>query len=181
MLVSIVGMPGSYKTTWLTALAYDAYQSGRNVMSNYDLYFPPERAAGQILPLDLARLGEAKDTLWDLFLALDEIHVYFDARRSGSEQNVKGTQILAQARKRNCDVAGTMLRFGDVDLRYRSNCALLFLMRRPDPMRDMGNAWLYDPRSMNRLLPKPIAFDPTPVFPLFDTHQRQEVKPTEPQ
>lgn len=177
MLLALVGPPGSYKTTFLTALAYDAYLDGKDVMSNYTLRFDRPRGAGKVIPLNLSLLGLEEGGMESVFVALDEIHVWFDAKRHMSQENIDGSHILLQARKRECDVAGTSQSFRYVEGRFRTNCDILFLMKRPYPDKEIAWAYAYDPRAMRRILRDPIEFNPRPVYPLFDTHERMKKAP----
>lgn len=174
MLIAGVGRPGSYKTTWLTAMTYDAYLEGRDVMANYTLRFPRARGSGRVLPLNLDELGTEESTIEGVFVALDEIHVWFDARRSMKAENIEGSHILLQARKRDSDVAGTSQSFRYVEGRFRDNCDLLFLHKRPYPDKEMGHVYVYDPVTMRRLQQDPLVFDPRPVYPLFNTNERMK-------
>jgi hypothetical protein len=173
-LLPIVGIPGSFKTSFLTAWVYDFYSAdggGWDVMANYTLKFPKERGCGRILDFDLRRLGDAEDTLRDLKLALDEIWVPFDSRRSSSNDNVEGTRILLQTRKKGCDVSGTMQGYSQVDRRFRNNAPITVLMKRRDFSLPYGEVWLYDTLTLTPLMPRPLPMDFTPVFPLFDTDE----------
>jgi hypothetical protein len=173
MLGVNVGPPGSYKTTLLTAMAYGAYLDGRDVMANYKLMFPPSRGSGRLVPFDLLRMGDYPH----LFVAISEIHKLMDSRRSMSEENIAVSHIILEARKGGCDVWGDDQSFSNVESRFKKNCGILFLMKRPYLDRDEAWAYPYDPRSMVRLREKPLRFNPVPIFPLFDTNERIQVHP----
>jgi hypothetical protein len=63
-------------------------------------------------------------------VALDQLHKYFDSRRSNSALNVKSTEVLIESRQHGFDVMGTTWARSAIDPRYRKFTAFLILSER---------------------------------------------------
>ena len=112
--IIIFGLNGSGKSTLTTLMAYMAYRKGRNVFSNYHLYFPNLELGNKcdlINPLQLLDME-----LEDCFLALDEIETLIDSRVN-PKANRYITYFWVQARHRNVDIVGNAQLGRQVDCR----------------------------------------------------------------
>lgn len=165
MIIGIHGILGTYKTWLLTALGVYSHENNQRIYTNYTINIPHT-------PLDLDQILTTNMQLFNCTVLIDEIEMYFDARRSMA--NTIDTYFVFQARKRGVDVLySSPKRRGMVELRLRDQTNRIFLC-------DKGNK-LY-PEQRNYLKFTVIDLDeekiyrmyinnPKPVFPYFDSYQ----------
>lgn len=117
MIIGIVGDRGSGKTLFQTYLANCDFKGGREIYANYHLKF-----AYKLLNLkDLLTKIQNKEQLKNCTLLIDEIHIFFESRRSGSKKNLAGSYLATQSRKRSLDILYTTQYLGQVEKRIRDN------------------------------------------------------------
>jgi hypothetical protein len=128
MIVGIVGDRGSGKTLLQVFFLHKDFQANRQIYSNFHLKF-------KYTLLDLKILLEhikVKAQLYNATLAIDEIHVFFEARRSMSKKNIVGSYLTTQSRKRSLDIYYTTQYFYQVDKRIRDNTDYLIRAQKID-------------------------------------------------
>jgi hypothetical protein len=116
--VGINGVIGSGKTLTMTYFAYQAHKKGAKVLSNYGLNFPHTL----ITSTDILNYADEHSQLKDCFLAIDEMHIFLDCRKSS--KNTALTYMILQSRKRGVNIYWTSQHFRQVDLRLRNNTDL---------------------------------------------------------
>jgi hypothetical protein len=72
----------------------------------------------------------APDGVPRALVGLDQLHKYFDARRSNSILNVKSTEVLIESRQHGFDVIGTTWARSAIDPRYRKFTAMFISSER---------------------------------------------------
>lgn len=95
-----VGKPRTGKTLHQTMNAYYDYQNGREIYANYNLHFPHIRVGIE----DLLKIPFDDVDRHPKTIVLQEIDKWFDARRSGREENVYLSSLTGQSGKRNIDI-----------------------------------------------------------------------------
>lgn len=123
VLEGFIGSMRSGKTLSMTKELYKEYLKGRKIFSNYKLSFEYE-------PLDINDLDESirkQDTSkYDgSVIAIDELHVYLDARTSGQKRNRIISYFITQSGKMNCRILWTSQFLRQVELRVRYNSNFL--------------------------------------------------------
>lgn len=117
MIIGIIGDRGSGKTLFQTYLAHCDFEQGREIYANYHLKFDYK-----LLDLkDLLSKIQNKEQLKNATLLLDEVHIFFESRRSGSKKNLAGSYLATQSRKRSLDIIYTTQYLGQVEKRLRDN------------------------------------------------------------
>lgn len=112
-LTIIIGRLGSGKTLLMTYLAF--INQKRKIYSNYSLYF--NRELWNIKDFDLSiLLNKGKDIS---LVLIDEAYNYFEARLSNSIDNILGSDVLFQSRKKGMDIYLTLQELRTIDVRFR--------------------------------------------------------------
>lgn len=98
MIVLITGGVGTGKTCLLTKYVLDAVKLGKKVLSNYDFkHIKYEK-------MDLTDLYLNHPDLVNIFLAYDEFYLEMDCRVSNKSRNRLQSYLIAQTRKKDCDL-----------------------------------------------------------------------------
>lgn len=113
MLVVIYGKLGSGKTAILTALGL--YSEKRLVYSNYKVDF--EEFDKIVKEFNVSLL--LKDGYNPSVVLIDEAHDYFESRLSNSIDNILGSKLLFQSRKKGMDLLLTLQEIRTLDIRFR--------------------------------------------------------------
>lgn len=114
----VTGNLGSGKTLIMSILGYADYKADeRPVYSNYGLAFPHKMLnMGLIKSLFKEKHLKVADYL------IDELPLFCDSRRSGSEKNILIMGWVMQTRKRKVNLIGTGQFYGMFDVRLRNVC-----------------------------------------------------------
>lgn len=187
MIISFVGRTGQCKTMLMTATLFRDYANGLDVMSNYTLHFPKLRGSGKILPMvTVPQLLNRKYELENVSLAITELWLWLEARRSSSEENIIGTRLFLQSRKRKMNVYYDAQAKRQVDVRLQENSDMIALCQKYDknlePVRNplwtspdgFAGLTLYDNDGEEKLSDEQL-FRMGPLFGLYDTNEIQEV------
>jgi len=126
MINIFIGYQNSGKTLSMTYFLYLYYLKGYKIFSNYNLGFPHEKLNKQML-LDFA---QSDKQFSKCIIAIDEIHVYFDSRSSGSKANKIFSYLVLQSSKRDVHIFGTTQEFMNIEVRIRSHCNIKIFCNR---------------------------------------------------
>jgi ABC-type dipeptide/oligopeptide/nickel transport system ATPase component len=121
MILGIVGEMGSGKTLLMTYFLYGDFLENRQIYSNYHLEFK----YSLIKLKELIEKAKHKEQLKNATIGIDEIHIFFESRRSGSKKNIVGSYLVTQSRKRSLDIVYTTQFFYQVEKRIRDNTQYL--------------------------------------------------------
>jgi hypothetical protein len=105
------------KTISMSKEAYCRYKQGQKIYSNYHLSFPHTI----ITVNDLIEFAENGLYFGNTTFCLDELHLWFNARRSGKKRNIIFNFFLTQSAKNDCDVLYTTQYTRQVDILIRIN------------------------------------------------------------
>jgi hypothetical protein len=94
MITCFLGGCGSGKTLLMTILATAKQEKGIPIYSNYDLKIPYKQLTDEFFR------NYSKFPVYDGILLMDEFHLYFNARKSASTQNMGLQPLIMQTRKR---------------------------------------------------------------------------------
>lgn len=98
--VGIIGRPRTGKTLYLTMIGYFDYLAGRKIYSNYTLSFPYQKYDID----DLTSLASMEMEISPKTVLMQEASKWFDARRSGRNENVLLSSFTGQSGKRDIDI-----------------------------------------------------------------------------
>ena len=118
---SFIGEKGSGKTLSMTIEAYKKYKQGHKIYSNYHLNFPHTI----ITVNDLIDFAESGMYFGETTFCLDELHLWFNARRSGKQRNICFNFFLTQSSKNDCDVLYSTQYSRQVDILIRINSEIV--------------------------------------------------------
>lgn len=95
-----VGKPRTGKTLHMSMNAWHDFQKGREIFSNYNLRFKHKRVGiKELLDIPFEDMESTPKTI-----VLQEVDKWFDARRSGRDENVYLSSLVGQSGKRNIDI-----------------------------------------------------------------------------
>lgn len=115
MIIAILGLKGSGKTLFMCILLYIEWKILHSkVLSNLWFNFPHEI-------IDAKRLVELDESLKNSAIAIDELHMIADSRRSGAKQNLLMSYFVLQSRHRSVNVYFTDQFEHQYDRRIRDN------------------------------------------------------------
>jgi len=124
------GKQGQGKTTAGVAILFDAYNEGRDIVTNVDVTFPEVEVNGKKPTIKhftmeyLKRVMNSEEKLEHTTLFVDELHRYMPSRRSSSKENVAFGQFSYEVRKRDVDFYGSSHRLHMVDLWFRQEASV---------------------------------------------------------
>ena len=98
MIVLITGGVGSGKTCYLVRCSLKAKDIGKAVICNFTFFNIPHKK------MDLTDLYLNHPDLTNIFLAYDEFYTEMDCRVSGKVRNRLQSYLIAQTRKKDCDL-----------------------------------------------------------------------------
>lgn len=135
MIIGYFGGQGTGKTLTMIKDVYDMYLEGYAVMSNLKLSFPHQIITGE----DLKAYTQKKEQMINTNIVVDEVHLWFNARRSMSKKNVIMSYMVAQMRKKGNFLFYTTqtVRKPDVILREETD-----ILHFPELMLDIGGGTL---------------------------------------
>lgn len=170
MLTGVVGGLGSGKTLFVTKCLYDEYRlNHKKIMANYNLRFPHEK-------INVRRLLDDNSQLHDIAVGIDEFHVFFDSRVSGSRRNRLTSYFVLQTRKRNVNLYFTTQNIGQVDKRMRQQMHRMIVCNRTgidsdhDGLEDVFKINVID-MTVQPYKMKYYNFYGRKYFDLYDTNQ----------
>lgn len=104
----------------------------------------------------------------DTIVGIDQLHLYCDARRSGSKENVEFCQTLIESRQHGFDIIGTTWALSSIDPRMRKFVDLVILAERT------GKGFRYTYQEPDQIRPMmqvtlPFAEAARGVWPFYDT------------
>lgn len=169
MIALYVGRRGCGKTTTMIKDAYNYKLNGWKVITNMtSVNFVDDVMQGE----ELLTLLEGSER--DIVVMIDEIQTLIDSRRSMRKRNVEFTYYIQQIRKRNVIMLATTQFSIRVDKAFREHVDIeayprfypqypVIVVNYYDKTMGEGGLVLADEAL------RQIVFDPTQVFPLFDT------------
>jgi hypothetical protein len=98
--IAIIGKPRTGKTLFLTAVAYYDFKNGRTIYSNYTLSFDHKPYDIN----DLLSISTMEMEISPKTVVMQEASKWFDARRSGRNENVLLSSFTGQSGKREIDI-----------------------------------------------------------------------------
>src|SRR3972149_3309599 len=113
MIVLYKGRRGCGKTLTMVKDGLLYYLKGYRVLRNFECSFGENISDEEILNLN------KNSNIFNCILMMDEVQIFFDARRSMRNQNLNFSNFIQQIRKRNIILLGTTQFANTVDLRFR--------------------------------------------------------------
>lgn len=98
--VAVIGKPRTGKTLFITAIAHTDFLKGRKIYSNYTLGFTHEKYSIE----DLLSISTMEMEISPKTVIMQEASKWFDARRSGRNENVLLSSFSGQSGKRDIDI-----------------------------------------------------------------------------
>lgn len=132
MIIGYYGAQGSGKTLSMVKDMYDLHVEGYKTLSNLKLSFDHKI----ITYKDLEEYTKSKEQLLYHNIAIDEVHLWFNSRRSMSKKNVILSYMVAQMRKKGNYLFYTSqtVRKPDIILKEETD-----IFHFPELMIDVGN------------------------------------------
>lgn len=118
-IVIYKGKRGCGKTLTMVKDGYGYYLNGWKVLRNFDCSFGEYISEEDILNLD--KFSKLKDCV----IMMDEVQIFFDARRWMKKQNINFSYFVQQIRKRNIILLGTTQFTNTIDLRLRQHTDII--------------------------------------------------------
>jgi hypothetical protein len=109
------GKRGSGKTLTMVKDGLKYFKNGWKVLRNFDLSFGDYISEENILTLD------KNSNIKNCVIMMDEVQIFFDARRFMKKENVNFSNFIQQIRKRNITLLGTTQFSNTIDLRFRQH------------------------------------------------------------
>lgn len=177
----ITGYKGAGKTCLATKFAWEAYNVGRPIFSNYSLEF-------EYQPIDIKEMLENPSEVKDAVILIDEAQTWVDCRMAGAKKNRLFSYLMLQGRKRRIDIIMTSQQIENVDIRIRKNLEHLYeckplvkdkykgkgILRGASDVEienhkvDMIKVIWHD-YSLGKI--KKTIFDPKPYFEMYDSDE----------
>lgn len=98
--VAIIGKPRTGKTLFLTAIGHNDFLKHRAIFTNYTLSFPHKVYSID----DLLSISTMEMEISPKTVLMQEASKWFDARRSGRNENVLLSSFTGQSGKRDIDI-----------------------------------------------------------------------------
>lgn len=119
-LISVVGLPNSGKSYYMTVQLFKAWISGRTLLTNYDLGLIPHYIINQDWLLSLVQ--EQHTIIENVTIGLDELWIWLaDSRKATSKYNTIASYFFLQSSKDDSDIFYTAQDNGQNDVRLRNN------------------------------------------------------------
>jgi len=174
MIVLYKGGRGRGKTLTMVKDGLQYYLEGYRVLSNFQCEFTEKLDNEEILQLD------KNSELFNCIILIDEIQIFFDARRGMLKQNLTFSNFVQQIRKRNITILCTTQYSNTIDLRLRQHldiiafpsfierlhlCKVVYmdLTRSEDPQMFIDPDYQFKPATIE------IIYNAEPIFKLYDT------------
>lgn len=118
MIKVFIGTLGSGKTLSMVKSVYeDHIRENKKIISNVVLNFTSTQLSQTFF--EAFSNGKSQE-LFDVDLALDEIHIFIDSRRSASKRNTYLSYFILQTRKRGVNLYATSQFLSQIDVRLRN-------------------------------------------------------------
>lgn len=171
MLIGIKGKLGAGKTLAMTFLGYLAQQKyGTKIASNYKTTFSDQYIT------TLKQFESFKNGI----MLLDELWLWIDSRRSGSDKNMIVNKIPLASRKRGLIIIYTSQQIGQTDLRIRGITDLIIEPTLTPLVDNSTGKLIYDSKGFPLSIctlhifgakVKKISFLANSVYDLYDTNE----------
>jgi len=170
-IVFYKGRKGSGKTLTMVKDGYQYFKDGRRILRNFNLAFGDPISNEEILKLD--KFSEVDRCV----LMIDEIQIFFNARRAMQKANINFSNFIQQIRKRDIILLCTAQFSRTIDIIIRENtditcnpnfisglnvCEAVYIDSTNQEDVLLGTK---EPRMVK------IVYDAEPLFPLFETEQ----------
>lgn len=171
MIVSYQGRRGCGKTLSMVKDMVQYQIDGLTIYRNFKCSIGKPISNTAIM--NLSKSSRIKDCV----LAIDEIQIFFDSRRSMKTKNMRFSNFIQQIRKRNIILLATTQYIGTVDMRFRQH---VDIVASPNFKKnfDCCEITYTDMTSLedlnindNKLDSVKLVFDAKPIYKLFDTEQ----------
>jgi hypothetical protein len=165
LVVGFKGLKGSGKTLAMTLFIYMEYLRGKKVYTNYEVSFPHEL-------IDVQKLVELDIELQNSVIAIDELHMICDSRRSSKKQNILMSYFILQSRHRSVNFYYTTQFDRQVDVRIRENtdinvvCENLYIDSDGDDNVDLFRLIIQDKRMRPIRIKNKVLYG-KPVFGMY--------------
>jgi hypothetical protein len=117
MIRIYIGLLGSGKTLSMVRDMINDKKKGKKIITNLVTNFESTTLSKEFFK------DFSKDKTGELFnctLAIDELHIFLDSRRSTSKRNTAISYFILQTRKRGVTLRGTSQFFSQVEIRLRN-------------------------------------------------------------
>ena len=172
MIVLYKGRRGCGKTLTMVKVGLLYYLKGYRVLRNFECSFGENISDEEILNLN------KNSNIFNCILMMDEVQIFFDARRSMRNQNLNFSNFIQQVRKRNIILLGTTQFANTVDLRFRQHTDIVAY---PNFIKslDVCEVVYVDMTSIEDILIQGIkepqhikmVYDAKPVYKLYKTEE----------
>lgn len=168
------GRRGCGKTLSMIKDGLNYKNHGWKVLRNFNCAFGEYISEDDIINLDKG------SELYNCVIMIDEIQIFFDARRSMQKQNLNFSNFIQQIRKRNIILLCTTQYSNNLDLRLRQHTDIICY---PEYIKDLDvcvNTYidittLEDNITFMGVQRQPltykVVFDATPIFKLYQTQE----------
>jgi len=113
------GKRGCGKTLTMVKDGYQYFKNGWKVLRNFECSFGKYISEEDILNLN--KFSELKNCV----IMMDEVQIFFDARKWMKKQNINFSHFVQQIRKRNIILLGTTQFTNTIDLRLRQHTDII--------------------------------------------------------
>jgi hypothetical protein len=113
------GKRGCGKTLTMVKDGFLFFKQGYRVLRNFECSFGEYISDEEILKLN------KESNLSNCVIMMDEIQIFFDARRSMKKENLTFSNFIQQIRKRNINLLATTQFANTVDLRFRQHVDII--------------------------------------------------------
>lgn len=171
-IVLYKGRRGCGKTLTMVKDGYLYYQRGYKILRNFNCHFGEYISEEDILALD------KNSKIFNCVIMMDEVQIFFDARRSMRKANISFSNFVQQIRKRNIILLGTTQYANTVDLRFRQHTDVVAY---PNFIKELNvcEVTYIDVTSIEDTIlntikaPKfvKMVYDANQIFPLYETEE----------
>lgn len=165
-ITCILGKRGSYKTCFMTKLAYDYYHEGKTIISNYHLIGIPYTY------MPFSALAQLPESLYNAVVLMDEIQVGADAYEIFARGNKAITKFATQLRKRKITLYYSTQIFTQVTKRLRLQTDYIIQCEEIKQAPGYSKISIFD-RGLpfNEQKIKELLFNGKPYFSMYDTDE----------
>ena len=146
---------------------------GNTIYANFKLKNIPYKP---INIKEIMELDKKNTELNNVTIAIDEITLFADARRSSSKMNRMLSYFILQSRKRNCQIYATTQNWKMIDKRMREHTHILIEAKKlyndaHMEKQDIRRYVLYDMRDPNHIATKRFVMDISKYYEDYDTNE----------
>lgn len=182
-VIAFVGRPRTGKTLFMTFFAYNNYQKGHIIFSNYRMNFPSHK----LDVYDMLNIPFDDVDRYPKTLCIQEADKIFDSRRSSRSENVLLSSLTGQSGKRNLDIFYDTQFFNRIDDSLRKVTEMIITSRcyyQKTNKEDIPIAFEYSITDVYEYLEKGIDYKPKkitvpalllkPYFKMYDSYEATE-------